>query len=125
MIPGPTYGGLPIFGWSAKIDTSQVKRSVQTNEFFGLTGVEEIDGGGRGGTSTATGIVFGGDYPSYRAAWSAATSMQDGQARDLLSTDGNLYNQVKLVSWRPASELRQTAGGLWMRRYSAEFRHLI
>lgn len=118
-----TYGGLAIFGQAVRSTTEIAPRAVQQNTFFGLNGVEELDGGGRGGETIVTGIISGTGALGYQANWSAAAGLQDGVARQLATPDGT-FPLVILASWSPAGELTRTPAGVVQRKYRATFRHL-
>jgi hypothetical protein len=119
-----SFGGSAIFGRAARSQTSAAERAKQVNEFFGLNGVEVLDGGARGGKTVVAGIIAGAGVAAYQTAWSVAASYQDNQPRTLVVADGS-FPQVIMTSWLPAGEIQTSPGGIYYRRYRAEFQHLI
>ena len=55
----PSYGGVPIFGGAVTMRTADNPREKQVNAFFGLSGLETLDGGLRGRTTLVTGLLYG------------------------------------------------------------------
>ncbi len=120
-----TYGGVFLFGTNPKMKTVNEPRSIQKNEFFGLDGVETLDGGGRGFKTIATGWFIASDAPTYRSLWSTAHSYVDNIARVVVDTSGESWASVRLVRVSPTTVLHRTASGGYMRGYEMEFEHNI
>jgi hypothetical protein len=120
----PTYGGISIFGNSAIITTSIQPRERQVNGFFGLDGVESLDGGSRGGDTHAQGVLVGTGAFGLAVAESLFYGLADGQARDLVDTIGRTWPNVLLDVYKPTGRVRMTPGGVLFRSYEARFVHL-
>ena len=55
----PSYGGVNIFGTAVTMSTADHPRESQVNSYFGLSGLEMLDGGSRGRVTEAGGLLFG------------------------------------------------------------------
>ena len=119
-----TYGGNNIFGSAVTMATSDNPRSKQLNTFFGLNGVESLDGGARGRTTQVTGILSWDSAAGLAALESSFRKYNDGVARMLVDNLGNVWTNVRLDSFQPTGRIRATAQGLFFRAYSARFLHL-
>jgi len=117
----PSYGGYAIFGRSVSMETSTLPREVQENHYFGLTGTETLDGGGRGGKVTVAGILTAQTLPDLTTMWTTFESYQDGQTRQLVDTKGRVYQQVRLISFAQTGRLRSNGYGRFWQWYKAEF----
>ena len=123
----PTYGGFAIFGQAPTINYASAPRAEQRNTFFGLDGEECLDGGFRGGTTTASGTLIAGSPVDLQTLVSGFASLQDGNARILIDTNGSEWANVKLESFRTVGRTgSETRGGVttvW-KGYEATFHHL-
>lgn len=54
-----SFGGNNIFGTAVSMSTADNPRENQLNAFFGLSGLESLDGGLRGRTTTVNGLLYG------------------------------------------------------------------
>jgi hypothetical protein len=120
----PSFGGTNIFGTAVSMATSDNPRERQLNAFFGLSGLEALDGGLRGRSTQVTGLLYGGSAVALAAVESLFRSFNDGVARPLIDTLGVTWPQVCLVSFQPQGRVRQSPGGVLFRAYKARFLHL-
>ena len=123
-MPTPTFGGLACFGVSCTSHTDHRPRERQTNAFFGLSGLETLDGGARGLQTTVTGVLSGNGPSGLALAEGQLFSLKDGTARILTDTLGRIWFNVLLDSVRPTSPAKQSPSGVWFRSYEATFTHL-
>lgn len=120
----PAYAGSPIFGAAVKMVTSNIERSVQENSFFGVDGVETLDGGFRGRITTASGILFGDSPSACASAVETFRSFDDGAYDTLVDTAGFSWDFVRLRTFHPQERAYFNTGLGWCRNYTATFHHL-
>lgn len=119
-----SYGGAVIFGTSVSMVTADNPREKQLNSFFGLSGLEALDGGFRGRVTFATGLLYGASAASLAAAESQFRSFNDGVTRPLVDTLGTTWLNVRMDSFQPQGRVRQSPAGILFRAYKARFLHL-
>src|SRR4051794_12326191 len=119
-----SYGGVNIFGSAVSMVTSDNPREKQLNAFFGLSGLESLDGGLRGRSTSVTGLLVGGSPSQLASAEVLFRSFNDGAARTLIDTLGLIWASVKLESFQPIGRVRRSPGGYLFRSYRARFLHL-
>src|SRR5437868_5714906 len=103
-----SYGGINLFGTAVSMTTADNPRENQLNAFFGLGGLESLDGGMRGRNTHATGLLFGASALILLAAKSQFRSFHDGVTRTLVDTMGGVWPNVSLVSFQPKGRVRQS-----------------
>ena len=74
--------------------------ALQINEFFGLSGMQSLYGGGRGRVFFIEG-VFVGDNTSINAAVSTLLSYDDGVGRVLVDSFDNAWPNVVFSRFQP------------------------
>jgi hypothetical protein len=94
-----SYGGINIFGTAVSMSTADNPRENQLNAYFGLSGLESLDGGMRGRSTHASGLLFGGSSLMLVAAEALFRSYNDGVARTLVDTMGGIWPNVFLNSY--------------------------
>ena len=119
-----SFGGSNIFGTAVSMVTVDNPRAKQINAYFGLSGLETLDGGSRGRITRATGLLFGQSPALLAAAEASFRSFNDGMARVLVDTLGVSWQNVRLDSFEPQGRIAQSAGGTFFRSYQARFLHL-
>ena len=119
-----SFGGSNIFGTAVSMATADNPREKQINAFFGLSGLETLDGGSRGRITRVTGLLFGQSPALLASAEASFRSFNDGTTRTLIDTLGVLWPNVRLESFEPLGRIRQSPGGLLLRSYQARFLHL-
>ena len=118
------FGGVNIFGTAVSMATADNPREKQINAYFGLSGLESLDGGLRGRVTNVTGLLYG-ESPLLLAGVEAHfRSFNDGQARILVDTLGTPWPNVRLESFQPQGRVRQSPSGVLFRTYQARFLHL-
>ncbi len=120
----PSYGGVNIFGTAVTMSTADHLREKQVNSFFGLSGLETLDGGARGRVTEVTGVLFGPTPGALATAESAFRSYSDGLTRVLVDSLGTTWTSVRLETFQPTGRVRQSPQGLFFRSYQARFLHL-
>ena len=120
----PSYGGVNIFGTAVTMSTVDHPREKQINSFFGLSGLETLDGGSRGRFTEVGGLLYGSSAGSLASAESTFRSYDDGVARVLIDNLGEAWGNVVLQSFRPMGRVRQSPFGVYFRAYKARFLHL-
>jgi hypothetical protein len=119
-----SYGGVFIFGTAVSMNTADNPRENQLNAFFGLSGLESLDGGMRGRVTHVTGLLYGASAGFLAANEAQFRSYNDGIARTLVDTLGGIWPNVRLVSFQPQRRVRQSPYGVFFRSYQARFLHL-
>lgn len=120
----PSYGGVNIFGASVTMSTVDSPREKQINSFFGLSGIETLDGGSRGRVTEVGGILYGPGPAALAGAETTFRSFDDGVSRVLVDSLGTAWGNVVLHSFRPMGRVRQSPFGVFFRAYKARFLHL-
>ena len=120
----PSYGGVNIFGTAVTMSTADHLREKQVNSFFGLSGLETLDGGARGRVTEVTGVLFGPTPGALATAESTFRSYSDGLTRVLVDSLGTTWTSVRLETFQPTGRVRQSPQGLFFRSYQARFLHL-
>jgi hypothetical protein len=121
----PTYGAVAIFGTAVRMGTADNPRPSQENHFFGLNGIESLDGGLSGRFTEVRGLLGGVTVDDLATAEELFRSYNDGRARTLVDTRGQAWAWVKLETFQPASDrIMADDFGLY-REYTARFKHLV
>lgn len=105
--------------------TADNPRENQINAYFGLSGLESLDGGLRGRVTRVTGLLYGLSPTLLASAEAAFRSFNDGKARVLVDTLGVSWASVRLESFEPVGRIHQSSGGMLLRSYMAKFLHLM
>jgi hypothetical protein len=119
-----SYGGVGIFGAAVSMTTSDYPRETQVNSFFGINGLESLDGGFRGRITKVQGVLFGQSAFLLASAEGLFRSYNDGLARTLVDNLETIWPYVRLLSFQPLGKARQAADGTFFRGYQAQFLHL-
>jgi hypothetical protein len=119
-----SYGGVAIFGAAVSMSTSDNPRESQVNSFFGINGLEALDGGFRGRITKVHGVLYGQSLELLGATEGVFRSYNDGVARVLIDTSGAIWPNVRLLNFQPHGRIRQSADGTCFRAYQAQFLHL-
>ena len=119
-----SYGGVAIFGAAVSMSTADNIRESQVNSFFGVNGLESLDGGFRGRVTRVRGVLYGPSALLLASAEGNFRSFNDGVARMLIDNLGTLWPNVRLLLFRPHGRVRQSADGTYFRAYQASFLHL-
>lgn len=120
----PSYGGLAIFGSAVTMATVDERRQTQFNTFFGINGLETLDGGLRGRTTRVRGVLSGPSALDLAGAENLFRSLDDGLTRTLVDNLGLVWANVRLTGFQPFGRVRQTPNGTFFRAYQAQFFHL-
>jgi hypothetical protein len=119
-----SFGGANIFGSAVSMTTSDNPREKQLNAYFGLSGLESLDGGSRGRVTEVAGLLFGNSPGQLAGAEAIFRSFNDGITRSLVDTLGISWNSVRMEAFQPQGRIRQSPGGVLFRAYKARFLHL-
>jgi hypothetical protein len=119
-----SFGRVNIFGTAVSIVTADNPREKQINAYFGLSGLESLDGGLRGRVTHITGLLYGNSALLLAAVEGQFRSFNDGIARTLVDTLGTSWPNVRLESFQPQGRVRQSPSGVLFRAYQARFLHL-
>ena len=120
----PSYGGINIFGTAVSMSTTDNPRDTQLNAFFGLNGLESLDGGMRGRSTQVTGLLYGTSPAGLASAEALFRSFNDGIARVLVDNLGVAWSSVRLAQFQPRGRVGQSPFGVYFRSYQARFLHL-
>ena len=94
-----SFGGASIFGTAISMITADNPREKQINAFFGLSGLESLDGGLRGRVTRVTGLLYGLSPALLASAEAAFRSFNDGKARILVDTLGVSWADNRVKMW--------------------------
>ena len=119
-----SYGGVNVFGTGVSFSTTDRPRELQLNSYFGLSGIESLDGGSRGRLTTASGVLFAPSLQALASLEANLRNLSDGLGRDLVDETGTRWQNVLLESFQPIGQVRRTREGLVFRLYRARFIHL-
>ena len=119
-----SYGGVGIFGVAVSMSTTDNPRAGQFNSFFGLNGLESLDGGFRGRITRVRGVLSGRSSVLLASAEGLFRSYNDGVGRILVDNLGTAWPNVKSLRFQPVGRVGQTADGVYFRAYHALFLHL-
>jgi len=123
-MPIPTYGGSAIFGPAAQIVMAVQPNAVELITYFGVDGVQQLDGGTRGRTLTVTGVLVDATPAAIIADGQLFESFADGVSRTLVDSTGTAWpNVVFRNEFQWTGPFMPTVGG-WCRQYSATFHGL-
>ena len=120
----PSFGGVNIFGTAVNMTTTDNPREKQLNSYFGLSGLESLDGGLRGRVTNVSGLIYATSSATLGSLEFLFRSYNDGVARALLDTLGTTWMSVRLDSFTPVGRVRQSPYGFMFRAYQARFLHL-
>ena len=119
-----SFGGISIFGSAVVMATADVPRESQTNSFFGINGLETLDGGFRGRVTRVRGVLHGPSALGLAGAENSFRASHDGVTRTLVDNLGMVWGNVRLTSFQPLGRVRQSPDGTYFRAYQAQFLHL-
>ncbi len=119
-----SFGGASIFGTAVSMTTADNPREKQLNAYFGLSGLESLDGGLRGRVTHVAGLLYGNSPAALASSEALFRSYNDGGTRPLIDTLGQVWATVRLESFQPLGRIRQSPGGMLFRTYKARFLHL-
>jgi hypothetical protein len=119
-----SFGGTNIFGTAVSMMTADNRREKQLNAYFGLSGLEGLDGGMRGRVTHVSGLLYGISPAALGSSEEGFRSFNDGVARILVDTLGVTWLNVCLDSFQPIGRVRQSPAGTLFRSYKARFLHL-
>lgn len=120
----PNYGGIQIFGAAVSMATADHARQSQVNSFFGINGLETLDGGFRGRVTKVRGVLHGPSALGLASAENLFRSFNDGVTRILVDNLGMIWTNVRLTGFQPHGRVRQSPDGTYFRAYQAQFLHL-
>src|SRR5690242_8710740 len=115
----PSYGGINIFGTAVSMSTTDNPRDAQLNAFFGLDGLESLDGGMRGRLTHVTGLLYGTSPAGLASAEALFRSFHDGIARVLIDNFGVAWSSVRMTQFQPRGRAGQSPFGVFFRTYQA------
>lgn len=118
------FGGNAIFGAAVSMATADVARQSQVNSFFGINGLEMLDGGARGRVTRVRGVLHGPSALGLAAAENLFRSLDDGATRTLVDNLGMAWSNVRMQGFQPVGRVRQAPDGTHFRAYRAQFLHL-
>jgi len=120
-----TYNGENIFGSAVQFQHVPRPRAQQVNAFFGVSGTQVLDGGGRGRVFFIRGVLTAPTLAGLDAAESRFHELADGVARVLVDNRGRIWpNVVFKGEFTPDARGALPAGGGWALPYRAVFHGL-
>ena len=105
----PSFGGVNIFGTAVTMSTADHPREKQVNSFFGVSGLETLDGGMRGRTTTVSGVLSGQLGGGPRGRGGDLPFVQRRRRADPGRHFGTAWASVRLESFQPTGRVRQSA----------------
>jgi hypothetical protein len=119
-----SFNGEFIFGWNVTMVTVDPPRETQVNAFLGVNGVEILDHGARQRYTQVSGQLRGETEYELGMAENYFRKYKDPYGYVLVTTDGLIWEQVKLESFEPQPPIRiDNMGGFVFRNYRARFIH--
>ena len=119
-----SFGGTNLFGMAVSMVTADNPREKQLNAYFGLSGLESLDGGLRGRITQVSGLLYGASPLALATSESLFRSFNDGIARALVDTLGVTWTSVRLDLFQPQGRVSRSSSGILFRAYKARFLHL-
>ena len=120
-----TYGGVNIFGSAVQFQHVAHPRVQQVNAFFGVSGTQLLDGGGRGRSFSIRGVLTAPSLAGLTAAEAQFADFADGEARTLVDPRGRAWpNVVFKGEFVPDPRGPQPCGAGWALPYRAVFHGL-
>lgn len=108
-----------------EMSTSANPNARQINTYPGANGLEVLDQGTRGGSTTVLGALGGTTAGGLAAAEATFRSLQvDGGAYTLVDTLGTGWGRVILIQFTPVGRVYPVVGGGYVRKYEMEFLHV-
>ncbi len=106
--------------------TSAAPKDRQINAYNGVDGLENIDLGARGGTTTMQGLLGGSDIPDLKAIKAGLRALQvDGDAYTFIDPEDTEWDNVILVMFRTVGPRYFVVGDAGVvQRYELELLHL-
>lgn len=90
----PSLGGQALFGLAVNVNRIPNANAAQIAQFFGVSGVQSMDGGSRGAVFEIQGCMVGISAAAVQAAASLLETMADGVARTFIDTTGTSWSNV-------------------------------
>jgi hypothetical protein len=120
-----TYNGVNIFGSAVRFQHVAHPRAQQVNAFFGVSGTQVLDGGGRGRSFFIQGVLVAPTIAGLGLAESGFASFADGVARTLIDPRGQVWKNVVFKGeFVPDPRGPKPASGGWALPYRAVFHGL-
>jgi hypothetical protein len=120
-----TYDGDNIFGSAVQFQHVAKPRAQQTAAFFGVSGTQVLDGGGRGRVFLIRGVLTATSLAALGAAESKFHDYADGVARVLIDNRGRVWpNVVFKGEFTPDGRGAISTGPGWALPYRAVFHGL-
>ena len=119
-----SFGNVNLFGIAVTMSTADHPREKQINSYFGLSGLETLDGGSRGRVTSVGGVLAGASPLALAQAEATFRTYSDGLTRNLVDSLGTTWSNVRLESFQPQGRVRQSPQGIFFRSYRAHFLHL-
>lgn len=119
-----SFAGVPgFFGLSARLVTVDNPRGEQLNSFFGLSGLERLDGGLKGRYTLASGVLYGSNEAALAFVRESFRAKNDGLAYTLVDTAGVTWPFVVLETFEPGERILPDPRGYFL-PYKARLKHL-
>lgn len=119
-----TLDGNFVFGIIFEMTTGDDDHELQQNSYFGLTGIETINGGGRGRRTNVSGQFVADDLPGLAFLERNLRSFRDGRNHVLVECDGTTWFAVQLFAFNPSGQRKVDVNtGQCLRNYTATFWH--
>lgn len=117
-----TYGGDNLFGSAVQVQHVPRPRAQQVAAFFGVSGTQVLDGGGRGRVFYIKGVLTAPTPAALDAAEDRLRACADGVARTLVDAGGRAWPHVVFKGEFVAEARGLLAGGAgWALPYRAVF----
>lgn len=100
-----TYDGAAIFGTALKVMMVVNPSAAQIDGFFGVTGRQNLYGGGRGRVFFLEGLLVGADMAGLAAAAATILSYDDGIGRVFVDDFWGTYDHVIFRRFEPIRRL--------------------
>lgn len=119
----PSLDGSYVFGTAVRMDSGNASRESQENSYFGLGGIQHMDGGERGRETRGSCLLYGVNLEALVTACDQLESFDDGQPHELVDTKGRQWGSV-LCKFREKNPWFSDALGGCYQAYEFSFKHL-
>lgn len=107
------YDGVALFGAAVRCRHVPTANATQVATFFGINGVQAVDGGPRGRLFEIEGVWIASNPATFRSYEAVLLSYADGKPRTLVDTLGYTWPFVAFRGELQTGRIGVAAGGDW------------
>lgn len=118
-----SFAGVDL-GVAVSMQSAPNPPEAQVNAYPGVNGLEVLNLGTRGGTTTLSGRAFGTTAADLATAEGLLRALVNGQVGTLVDTLGVSWPNVRMEECKPEGRIQFDPDLGYTRRYTARFLHL-